>query len=164
MNKKTFDDTINYIKSLEDTASRYEKDLKNQVSYIGPVCENLLKNLSRRKMSFSKYLTNLRDFNYSEELSTPSNLFPGVRTPLNNENIDEVRKKTEEMKSQAEEIDISTKNIDIQSRELLQHLKACISALSEYILQENQIYDVEVQLTQDLDSIYDIGRLKSATN
>ena len=68
------------------------------------------------------------------------------------------------MKELAGNINKETDQINSLQDLTLTSLKKAISNLSDLIIQETQINDMNMDIVKDLDSIYDIGYLKKATN
>ena len=68
------------------------------------------------------------------------------------------------MKELAGNINKETDQINSLQDLTLTSLKKAISNLSDLIIQETQINDMNMDIVKDLDSIYDIGYLKRATN
>ena len=67
------------------------------------------------------------------------------------------------MKELAGNINSKTDQIDSLQDMTILSLKKAISNLSDLIIQETQINDMNMDIVKDLDSIYDIGYLKRAT-
>ena len=80
-----------------------------------------------------------------------------------NINYEELEKKADTMKAKALEINNNAKKIEVESRDVVVDIKRCLGLLTEYILQTNQIYDFELDLIKDMDSVYDIGMIAKAT-
>lgn len=119
--------------------------------------------VTSRDEKFKEYLNYLKDFNYSDEVTTPSDLFPGIRTVADTVDPEELNKKTETMKALATEIEESNKQVELLGPHTLQSMRKLFSVLSEVLIEENQIYDADIDILQDLDSIYDIGQIARAT-
>ena len=77
--------------------------------------------------------------------------------------MEELNTKTQRMKELAENINSKTDQIDSLQNMAVLSLKKAISNLSDLIIQETQINDMNMDIVKDLDSIYDIGYLKRAT-
>ena len=119
--------------------------------------------VTSRDEKFKEYLNYLKDFNYSDEVTTPSDLFPGIRTVADTVDPEELNKKTETMKALATEIEEFNKQVELLGPHTLQSMRKLFSVLSEVLIEENQIYDADIDILQDLDSIYDIGQIARAT-
>ena len=77
--------------------------------------------------------------------------------------MEELNTKTQKMKELAGNINSKTDQIDSLQNMAVLSLKKAISNLSDLIIQETQINDMNMDIVKDLDSIYDIGYLKRAT-
>ena len=77
--------------------------------------------------------------------------------------MEELNTKTQRMKELAGNINSKTDQIDSLQNMAVLSLKKAISNLSDLIIQETQINDMNMDIVKDLDSIYDIGYLKRAT-
>ena len=91
-------------------------------------------------------------------------MFPGIRTISDTVDLEELNTKTQRMKELAGNINKETDQINSLQDLTLTSLKKAISNLSDLIIQETQINDMNMDIVKDLDSIYDIGYLKKATN
>ena len=91
-------------------------------------------------------------------------MFPGIRTISDTVDLEELNTKTQRMKELAGNINKETDQINSLQDLTLTSLKKAISNLSDLIIQETQINDMNMDIVKDLDSIYDIGYLKRATN
>ena len=67
------------------------------------------------------------------------------------------------MKRLAEDINTESEQINSLQDLVVTQLKKAISNLTDLIIQESQINDMNMDLVKDLDSIYDIGYFKKAT-
>ena len=123
----------------------------------------MLPSLSSRDNLFRKYLKLLQEFQYSDKLTSPSDLFPGIRTAAEMADPQELATKAETMKNTAGQIDNLQKKSSSLNNSIVRGLKRCIAEICEYIQQENQIYDLAIDLLQDADSIYDIGQIAKNT-
>lgn len=164
MEEKEFNSQISTIEMIKTQVEPLKQQLSSELNttFVNNV-SNLIKLLTERDKLFSNYLNSLKDFNFDSELTTPSELFKGIRTVSEEVDSEELNKKTDAMKSNALDIESKSKEIESLNTNILNCLKRSIKTLVELAIQENQIYDMSIDLLQDLDSIYDIGQIASAT-
>ena len=67
------------------------------------------------------------------------------------------------MKNLAMKVEEYNKQAELLGPHILQSMRKLFGLLSEVCIEENQIYDANVDILQDLDSIYDIGQIARAT-
>lgn len=163
MEQKEFEQRVELITDLINDANALKKDIANAAAKVEPEVNELLPSITERNESFLKYLGLLKDFSFSDKLTTPSDLFPGIRTAAETADPEELNKKAEEMKTYAGQINVLQKKASLLNGTITQDLKRCLGLLAEYILQEDQIYDLSVELLQDADSIYDVGQIAKNT-
>lgn len=161
MEQLIYNKTLASIDELDTNASKYENEIKSMLSNSKESIEKLISNIEKRNESFKKYMELLGEFNYSDKLTSPTDLFPGIRTASQMANPEELRRKSEEMKNYAYEVESLSKSITALSNSTVTDIKKVFNELSEYILQQNQIYDMYIELVSDMDSIYDIGKLSN---
>lgn len=162
MEKYEFDQQVALINSIRAEALKYRNEFINQLNSLASNSKESLDTLEERDEKFMKYLEDLDDFSYSDKYTSPSDLFPGIRTVSDMADPEETRKKTEEMKIISGEIDNANKVAALQVKQTSSCLRQALDAFSEYITRANQIYDLELQLLEDMDSIYDISLLKKS--
>lgn len=125
--------------------------------------ESLLNLYKSREENFKEYLELLKEFNFSDKLLTATDMFPGIRTISDTVDLEELNSKSQKMKELAKDINIESDQINSLQNTVINQLKKAISNLTDLIIQESQINDMNMDLVKDLDSIYDIGYLKKAT-
>ena len=114
-------------------------------------------------VEFLQYLKDVSDFNYSDKFTTPADLFPGIRTTSQMIDPEELESKVTAMKNAATDIDNANKVSLLQTKQVMSNIRQALAAFSEYMIRSNQIYDIEVELLEDMDSIYDISDLKKSS-
>lgn len=164
MEEKDFNkslESIEFIKSQVNTSFVEVKAFINENTVKS--VESLLNLYKLREKNFKDYLSLLKEFNYSDNLLTTTDMFPGIRTISDTVNLEELNSKSQEMKRLAEDINIKSEQINSLQDLVVTQLKKAISNLTDLIIQESQINDMNMDLVKDLDSIYDIGYFKKAT-
>lgn len=162
MEKREFDQRMSLINSMRAEASKYKNEFINQINGLNTNAKEVLETLENRDEDFIKYLNDLNDFSFSDKYTSPSDLFPGIRTVSDMTDPEETRAKAEEMKNISGDIDNYNKIATLQSKQTSSNLRQALDAFSEYVTRTNQIYDIELELLEDMDSIYDISDLKKA--
>lgn len=162
MEKREFDQRMSLINSMRAEASKYKTEFINQINGLNTNAKEVLETLENRDEDFIKYLNDLNDFSFSDKYTSPSDLFPGIRTVSDMADPEETRAKAEEMKNISGDIDNYNKIATLQSKQTSSNLRQALDAFSEYVTRTNQIYDIELELLEDMDSIYDISDLKKA--
>lgn len=164
MEEKDFNkslESIEFIKSQVNTSFVEVKASINENTVKS--VESLLNLYKLREKNFKDYLSLLKEFNYSDNLLTTTDMFPGIRTISDTVNLEELNSKSQEMKRLAEDINTESEQINSLQDLVVTQLKKAISNLTDLIIQESQINDMNMDLVKDLDSIYDIGYFKKAT-
>ena len=164
MEEKDFNKNIESIEFLkyQVTASFSEVKASINENTVKSV-ESLLNLYKLREKNFKEYLDLLREFNYSDNLLTATDMFPGIRTISDTVDLEELNSKSQKMKGLAEDINNESEQINSLQDIVITQLKKAISNLADLIIQESQINDMNMDLIKDLDSIYDIGYLKKST-
>lgn len=163
MEQKEFEAKLNTINFLIEEAKPLKQELAQYIKTAPELCKNILENLQTRDSLFVKYLKDVSQFDYTNDYTTPSDLFPGIRTAAQMRNPEELQKKTEEMKSDAIKITAIANNVSSGGITAINSLKKYLSSLSELMIQENQIYDQCMDLLNKMNSIYEVGQIASAT-
>ena len=155
--RMTLSDTLlNQVSPMREEAISIGTNLASDIS-------NYMKIVSERDSNFKEYLNYLKDFNYSDEITSPSDLFPGIRTVADTVDPEELNQKTENMKNLSLKVEEYNKQVELLGPHILQSMRKLFGLLSEVLIEENQIYDANIDILQDLDSIYDIGQIARAT-
>lgn len=162
MDKLEFDEKLKTIQELREAIKDLEATIKLYASKLPTSCSSLLASTEDRDSSFEAYIKNLDAFQFADQV-TSLDQFPGVSSTPAAANPEEAAQKAEEMKKQAFAIQGSAKKIEAYGRNTISNTKKLLSLLAEYDLQANQIYELELDLVQELDSIYDIGNLSKST-
>lgn len=163
MEQKEFEEKLNAINLLLKEAKPLKEEILHHIETAPDLCRDILKNLQTRDDLFVKYLKDVSQFDYTSEYMTPSDLFPGIRTASQMRDPEELQKKTEEMKSDASKITSIANGVNTGGFSAANSLKKCLAALSELMIQENQIYDQCMDLLNGMNSIYEVGQIASAT-
>lgn len=164
MDKNEFSKRISLIDSLRVEANKYKNEFVNQLNNLNNNSSDSVKTLETRDEKFYNYLINVSEFNYSDRLTNPSDVFPGIRTISQMIDPEELTTKANEMKDAVSDIDNANSLSLLQTKQVISNLRQALSAFSEYMNRSNQIYDLELELLNDLDSIYDISDLKKSTS
>lgn len=164
MDKNEFNKRISLIDSLRVEANKYKDEFASQLNSLNNNASDSLKTLGIRDEKFYKYLINVSEFNYSDKLTNPSDIFPGIRTLSQMIDPEELTTKANEMKDAVSDIDNANSISLLQTKQVVSNLRQALSAFSEYMNRTNQIYDLELELLDDLDSIYDVSDLKKSTS
>ena len=163
MDKLEFDEKIRLINELKLEAKKVRDEFVSKINHLGPSSRDLINAIISRDNAFAEYLKFLDDFSFSEETGVAIDVFPGLKPANMNIDYEELEKKADTMKAKALEINNNAKKIEVESRDVVVDIKRCLGLLTEYILQTNQIYDFELDLIKDMDSVYDIGMIAKAT-
>lgn len=163
MEQKEFEEKLGAINFLLEEAKPLKEEIIQHIKTAPDLCKRILENLQTRDDLFIKYLKDVSQFDYTNEYMTPSDLFPGIRTAAQMRDPEELQKKTEEMKSDAVKITAIANNVNTGGFAAANSLKKCLAALSELMIQENQIYDQCMDLLNGMNSIYEVGQIASAT-
>lgn len=164
MEEKEFNQRQATINELVKNTAPLKANLKKEISqYLLSSLDTIIKMSSERDEAFIKYMNLLKEFNFTNEITTPSDIFPGIKTISDDYSPEDLNKKTQEMKDYADTINTLSKNLDILTTNALTALRNAIKNLADLSIEENQIYDYCLDTIQDLDSIYDIGQIARAT-
>ena len=163
MEEKEFNSRKGSVDALLNQALPLRQEITSTMAAVSNDINSLVTTLKARDDSFSEYLGYLKDFNYSDAVTTPTDLFPGIRTISDTLDPEELNQKTEAMKNLATTIEENHKQVEAAGSHALQSLKKVLGILTELMIEENQIYDLNLDILQDLDSIYDIGQIARAT-
>lgn len=163
MDKKEFTQRLSLIDSIKKQTPVVKEELVTKANNLPTTINSLLDSIEARDVSFKSYLENIDRFNFIDNDTILSDIFPGLRTTLEMADPEELLKKTEEMKDGALIISTEGKRIDAFKNNALSEIKRCLSLLIEYLKQEEQIFDLEIDLLKDLDSPYDVGQLANMT-
>lgn len=160
MEEKEFKDRVSLIDIAEKQASATRNGLSNLFNtYFLESINTLIALMSERDNEFKEYAEVLKDFSYNDNLTNPSDLFPGIRTVSDSVNIDELRNKAQTLKDNA--TSITNKNLEIESlsNSIIVNVTKALDTLKQLSMEESKVYDLYMALLKDLDSVYDIGRI-----
>lgn len=164
MNQTELTDKLNIVNVMNKQASSLRRDLSQLMdSTFFESVRTLIKNYELRDSKFLEYIKLLEELSFSDEITTPGDIFPGIRTIADSINIEDLNAKVSKLKDISETI--NSRNSEIESLEdfTINSLKKAIREISEIAIQERKLYDECLDITKKLDSIYDIGEIKSAT-
>ena len=164
MEEREFNNNLDNVEFIKKQVATTFTEVKASINEnLVTSINSLLTLYQSREKDFKEYLELLKEFNYSDNLLSPTDIFPGIRTISDTVNMEELNTKTQKMKELAGNINSKTDQIDSLQNMTILSLKKAISNLSDLIIKETQINDMNMDIVKDLDSIYDIGYLKRAT-
>lgn len=163
MKKDEFDERLRNINLLLSEASKLRKEVAYYIKDIPELGGDFLKIISTRDNLFINYLKAVSEFDYSDNLTVPSDLFPGVRTAAQMADPEELQTKADNMRKAANRVASLANSVNTNSTNTINSVKKCLTAMSELMIQENQIYNFCMDLLKDMNSIYEIGALASST-
>lgn len=163
MNDSEFTTQLNTIKMISAQADTAQKELSSRNEEMYKNASALVSKLAQRDKSLYEYMDLLKEFSFSDNLTSPSDLFPGIRTVSDMADPEELLSKTNKMKTLADEVSGNNKEVDVIINTLIISYKKQLSTLIELSKLENQSYDLSMDLLKDLNSVYDIGQLASNT-
>ena len=163
MNDTEFNAQINTIKAIDGQSAIMRKELAAREKELSDNVSAFIAKVEKRDISFSQYMELLKEFSFSDKLTSPSDLFPGIRTVSEMADPDELKAKTEKMKALANDVSSNNKEIDVLVNTMISGIKKQLSTLIELSKIENQIYDLNMDLLNDMNSVYDIGQLAANT-
>lgn len=163
MNEKEFIGRLSTIQHLIKSSTELEYGIRTIISNITSSGNRVLSLTSERDKKFLQYLEKQKELGFSDNLTTPSDLFPGIQTAMDMSNPEKLLQDTEIMKQAAADITNISSEVNMENKLVINNLKNCINQISEYIIQKNEIYDLCLDLLKDSDSIYDVGHLVSNT-
>lgn len=161
MEEKEFNSRLSLIQNLVKASDDLELDINTIKARLDKSLANVLKNNKERDSKFLQYMQKQKELGFSDNLTSPSDLFPGIKTAIEMADPEKLSKDAEELKQLAYDIENISKIVNQENTEAINSLKRCLTQISEYIIQKNQVYDLCLELLQDSDSIYDIGDLAS---
>lgn len=159
MTDKEFENQNSTITVLNNQIDTLKKELSSKSNEMGEDMKSFIDIITQRNSNFSKYISLLKEFNFSDNLTSPSDLFVGIRTTSDMANPEELKQKTDVMKTCANGIDSCTKQLDILSNKIVKNLKYILSVVIETSQLENEYYDLSLDLVKDMNSVYDVGQL-----
>ena len=163
MNEKEFTGRLSTIQHLIKASEELEASIKAIISIIASSGNRVLTLSKERDDKFIQYLEKQKELGFSDNLITPSDLFPGIQTAMDMANPEKLLQDTEMLKQAAADITNIVNEVNAENKTVISSLKNCINQISEYIIQKNEIYDLCIELLKDSDSIYDVGHLASNT-
>lgn len=164
MEEREFEERESLISAVENQTQVTRNGLTNLINnYFVESVNALISLMIERDTEFKEYIGVLKDFAYDDKLTSPSDLFPGIRTVSETVDMEELNKKTQILKDNS--ISISNKSQEIESLivSVISNLSKAIELLKQLDMEERQVYDLYLNLLKDLDSIYDIGKIARST-
>lgn len=163
MTEKEFDKSIGSVDILRGQTQLLYKEVTNSVNntLVNSV-NTLVKNYEDRNKKFREYLELLREFNFSDNLLSPTDVFPGIRTIADTVDPSIIQQKTQQMKDISSDINTKSKEIEAIQNMIIHNLKNALNRVTELIISENTINDMNMDILKDLDSIYDVGQIKKS--
>lgn len=163
MTKLEYDAKYKLIRDLRNSSVSLKNEINQKLKTLPAIGVSFLESAKGRDKAFDNYTNLLSEFQFAEDELAPLTQFPGIAVSKSVQNPQELERKTEMMKQAAFEVKNDAKKTEAYKQHIIQDLKRLINAVIEYSLQMDQIYELELELLQDLDSVYDIGELKSAS-
>jgi len=163
MNDTEFTTQLNTIKMITSQSEVMKKELTARNKEMYDNVNALIQKLSSRNNDLYEYMELLKEFSFADNLTSPSDLFPGIRTVSDMADPDELVKKTNKMKALADQVSSNNREADVIINNLITGIKKQLSTLIEISKLESQSYDLSMDLLSDLNSVYDIGQLASNT-
>ena len=159
LSSEEYKDRVQVINSFINDTENYKKSVMDFSKDISAKCQNVIAKIDQRNSSLAEYMQAMNEFETSDKLTSPSDLFPGIRTAAETSDPEVLKQKADNMKA------LSTKafNLNEDLKKSLvgtfQDLQKLFKVYQEYSIRENQIYDMWMELAKDMNSIYDIGLL-----
>lgn len=160
MNENELKDRISLIDIAEKQAVVIRNEISNLFNTAFVESINTLINLmTDRDREFKEYVEILKDFSFNDKLTSPSDLFPGIRTVSDTVDIEELKNKSQKLKDNA--TSVANKNLEIEnlSGSIIANVTKVLAAVKQLSNEENNVNEMYLMLLKDLDSVYDIGRI-----
>lgn len=161
MEKTEFEQRLSLVDYIRKQISGVSQEIKSQKSMIPTFVQSTVDLASKRDALFDKYLNSIKGFSFEE--TSPIDLFPGIKPVLNNINVEELQSKSEEMSNCAREITSLNEEYKLARSSSISTIKKLLGNLVELLKQEDQIYELQMELLKDLDSPYDVGMIAKST-
>lgn len=155
-----------YRQMIEDqkaVADTYKNSFNNNLEPLNKAITNIVGNISKRNDLLREYMDDVHSFESSNSLTKPSDIFLGIRTAAEMSDPEELRARTDKMKRDAAEIERLQASIESNQSMIIDSFRTVFAALREYLIQNNNIYDMSKDLLDKLDSIYDIAHIAKNT-
>ncbi len=163
MNDSEFTTQLNTIKMIVSQTDGLKKEISSRNEEMYKNISAFVQKISDRDNGLFEYMNLLKEFSFSDNLTSPSDLFPGIRTTADMADPTELSKKTDQMKALGNQITENNRESDVIVSNLISSYKKQMSSLIELAKLESQSYDLSMDLLKDLNSVYDIGQLASNT-
>ena len=155
-----------YRQMIEDqkvVADTYKNSFNNNLEPLNKAITTIVENISKRNDLLREYMDDVHSFESSNSLTKPSDIFLGIRTAAEMSDPEELRARTDKMKRDAAEIERLQASIESNQSMIIDSFRTVFAALREYLIQNNNIYDMSKDLLDKLDSIYDIAHIAKNT-
>lgn len=163
MEEKEFEQRKTLISASAGQATNTRNSVSNILNdFFLESVKTLLALMKERDEKFAEYIEVLKDFTYGDKLTSPSDLFPGIRTVSDTVDPEELGKKAQILKDNATDISNKNKEIENLSNSIISNITKGYNSIKQLTAEENQVNDLYMDLLKDLDSIYDIGRIARA--
>lgn len=160
MEKREFDNSLKIINDEIKIAKKLNDEITSKLESSMSDIKEYLTSMDSRDSSLINYINSLEEFNFSDVMSVPLDLFPGIRTAKDMSDPEELKKKADTMKNYAYEVESVVKKNDSLSNSVSLAMTSLFKMIKEYSIKENQIYELCVELLHKLNSIYDISNIK----
>ena len=160
MEKREFDNSLKIINDEIKIAKKLNNEITSKLESSMSDIKEYLTSMDSRDSSLINYINSLEEFNFSDVMSVPLALFPGIRTAKDMSDPEELKKKADTMKNYAYEVESVVKKNDSLSNSVSLAMTSLFKMIKEYSIKENQIYELCVELLHKLNSIYDISNIK----
>ena len=160
MEKREFDNSLKIINDEIKIAKKLNDEITSKLESSMSDIKEYLTSMDSRDSSLINYINSLEEFNFSDVMSVPLDLFPGIRTAKDMSDPEELKKKADTMKNYAYEVESVVKKNDSPSNSVSLAMTSLFKMIKEYSIKENQIYELCVELLHKLNSIYDISNIK----
>lgn len=131
--------------------------LTDTVNELVEALRGLYKSLDERNKELNDYVTNLKKVAFTQTVAS-NDVFPGIRTVNIQANISDMEKTTSDMKAEITKINSASNIISKQEADSLNALKDLSIHLKAYEDIVSEIYDSQMDLLDQLDSVYDIRK------
>ena len=160
MEKREFDNSLKIINDEIKIAKKLNDEITSKLESSMSDIKEYLTSMDSRDSGLINYINSLEEFNFSDIMSVPLDLFPGIRTAKDMSDPEELKKKADTMKNYAYEVESVVKKNDSLSNSVSLAMTSLFKMIKEYSIKENQIYELCVELLHKLNSIYDISNIK----
>lgn len=144
---------ISELGTIQSNIQNTYKDLLPRLSW------ELASSISSKAKNFGGYLKNLASLGYGDNLVTPADLFPGIRTASAMVDPEKLNQLSDEMARQGSAIKEEERVISSDASSLLTMLRSLYDQTQSFLKMYNIIDKEYYSLLEDMDSIHDIAHL-----